>query len=72
VEALRNAGADILRVAVPTAHENSLERVAPVVEGLYCANVRGGWSFAVADAYRKWRDVDEEEARRLLARQADE
>ncbi len=71
VEALRNAGADNLLVAVPTAHENSLERVAPVVEGLYCANVRGGWSFAVADAYRKWHDVDEEEARCLLAGQTE-
>ncbi|HDR46620.1 MAG TPA: phosphoribosyltransferase [Geoalkalibacter subterraneus] len=71
VEALRNAGADKLLVAVPTAHENSLERVAPMVEGLYCANVRGGWSFAVADAYKSWSDVDEKEARRLLAGHAE-
>lgn len=67
VEALRNAGADNLSVAVPTGHEKSLDRVAPLVDGLYCANVRSGWSFAVAEAYQHWYDVDEEEARRLLA-----
>jgi len=31
-----------------------------------CANVRGGMSFAVAEAYRQWSDVDEEEVRQLL------
>ncbi len=70
VEALRNAGADNLTVAVPTAHESSLDRVAPWVEGFYCANIRGGWGFAVAEAYERWYDVDEEEARRLLADRA--
>ncbi|WP_429886567.1 phosphoribosyltransferase [Geoalkalibacter halelectricus] len=66
VEALRNAGADNLSVAVPTAHEKSLARVAPLVEALYCANVRSGWSFAVAEAYQLWYDVTAEEARRLI------
>jgi predicted phosphoribosyltransferase len=66
VEALRNLGADNLVVAVPTGHDHALALVAPLVDALYCANVRSGWSFAVAAAYRQWSDVNEEEVRRLL------
>ena len=36
------------------------------IDALYCANVRAGRSFAVADAYRRWYDVDEGEAREIL------
>jgi predicted phosphoribosyltransferase len=66
IAALRNLGADNLVVAVPTGHDHAIALVAPVVEALYCANIRGGRSFAVAEAYRQWSDVDEEEVRRLL------
>jgi putative phosphoribosyl transferase len=62
IEALRKAGARHLCVAVPTGHGSSLPRMAQEVEALYCANIRGGFSFAVADAYEAWTDVDEEEA----------
>jgi putative phosphoribosyl transferase len=62
VEALRNAGARHICVAVPTGHGSALPRMAQEVEALYCANIRGGFSFAVADAYEAWTDVAEEEA----------
>lgn len=68
VEALRRAGARTVRVAVPTGHLEAVARLAPAVETLYCANIRAGRRFAVADAYRRWADVDEEEVRRELAR----
>jgi len=70
VEALRNAGAQHLCVAVPTGHGSSLLRMASEVEALYCANIRGGFSFAVADAYEAWTDVTEEEAIALYKRLA--
>jgi len=38
------------------------------VDGLYCANLRSGWSFAVADAYIQWSDVSEEEVMEILKR----
>jgi putative phosphoribosyl transferase len=68
VQALRNAGARHVCVAIPTAYESSLQRVAPEVEAVYCANIRGGLSFAVADAYAQWADVAEEEAIALYRR----
>ena len=62
VEALRKAGAGSLMVAVPTGSWNSVLRVSGQVETLYCANIRQGWQFAVADAYKNWFDVEEKEA----------
>jgi predicted phosphoribosyltransferase len=68
VEALRRVGARTVRVAVPTGHLEAVERLLPVVETIFCANVRGGSRFAVADAYRHWSDVDEAQVRQELAR----
>jgi predicted phosphoribosyltransferase len=61
-EALRKAGVRQICVAVPTGHWNALQRMAEEVAVVYCANIRSGFSFAVADAYAEWIDVDEEEA----------
>lgn len=66
VEALRAGGAGEVVVAVPTGHLDAVRRLSPLVETLCCANVRGGRSFAVADAYRSWRDVSEAEVQRIL------
>ena len=52
-------------VAVPTGSDRSVELVAREVDELICLNIRG-MPFAVADAYRNWYDVDEEEAVRVL------
>lgn len=68
VEALQKTGADKVVVAVPTAHLQSLERVAPEVDKIFCANIRDGWGFAVADAYQNWYDVNEEDVNKILKR----
>jgi putative phosphoribosyl transferase len=61
IAALRGQSVARLVVAVPTGHGQSLGDLVDDVDTLYCANVRHGFSFAVADAYRAWRDVAEEE-----------
>jgi putative phosphoribosyl transferase len=67
IEALKKTGISSLNVAVPTGYESSIVRIASEVNTLYCANIRGGFSFAVADAYVKWSDVGEGEVATLLA-----
>lgn len=67
-EAVRATGAKLLVAAVPTGHTSSLPRVSNGVDEIYCANLRGGSRFAVADAYENWRDVDEDVAAQLLKR----
>lgn len=67
IEALRKAGADHIVVTVPTGHSGAVKLIAGEVEAVYCPNIRGGWRFAVADAYEQWSDVDEEEVVGILA-----
>jgi putative phosphoribosyl transferase len=66
VTALRATGAATISVAVPTSHESSARTIAALVEAFFCPNVRAGYRYAVADAYEKWSDVDEETARAIL------
>ncbi|MBI2388083.1 MAG: phosphoribosyltransferase [Deltaproteobacteria bacterium] len=66
--ALRRAGAAHVIVAVPTGPLDGAQRLAREVDALFVANLRSGSSFAVADAYERWSDVSEDEARELLAR----
>jgi predicted phosphoribosyltransferase len=66
VTALRNTGAGPIVVAVPTGHRRSAEMIAQEVETLYCANIRGGFSYAVAGAYKHWSDVAEEDVVKIL------
>lgn len=66
-EAVRNAGAGRTIVAVPTGHRRSVVRLAREVHALYCANIRTGWSFAVADAYVAWLDLSEDEVAAIFA-----
>lgn len=66
VETLKNKGAGSVIIAVPTAHLQALERISSEVDRIYCANVRGGGAFAVADAYKNWYDVEEKEVTDIL------
>jgi putative phosphoribosyl transferase len=66
IKALRRNGATNLTLAVPTAHSESAQTILEEVEAVYCPNLRSGLSFAVADAYGRWSDLDEKEVVRIL------
>jgi len=53
-------------VAVPTAPESSIKLILPEVDELYCLNIREFYPFAVAEAYMKWYDLEDEEVIALL------
>jgi predicted phosphoribosyltransferase len=67
VAAVEAAGGDRPVVAVPTAPDDTVARLAERARAVYCANVREGRPFAVADAYQHWSDVSEETAVEILA-----
>ena len=71
-EALRGAGARSVVVAVPTGSPRALDGLRGMVDTIFCANVRGGSSFAVADAYEDWSDVTEPQALDILRRVREE
>lgn len=66
VDSVRAKGAARVVVATPTAPLSSLERVSEVSDEIYCANVREGPRFAVAEAYRNWRDLEPDEVVAML------
>ena len=66
VTALRKAQAEHIIVAVPTAHQESLQRLIQQVDTIYCPNIRSGWRYAVADAYQYWSDIEEKEVKKIL------
>ena len=67
VESVKKAGAGEIAVAAPTGHLNAVQKIAEQVNAVYCANVRTGMRFAVADAYLNWSDVAEEELTDLFS-----
>ncbi|MFP3952236.1 MAG: phosphoribosyltransferase family protein [Candidatus Bathyarchaeia archaeon] len=48
-------------VAIPTAPLSAIDRVKTSVDRIYCLNIRTGSIFAVASAYKNWRDLSDEE-----------
>lgn len=66
VEAVRKRNAESVVVAVPTGHDSSVRKLAKMADAVYCLNVRGGFHYAVADAYQDWHDLPEKEARKVL------
>ena len=64
---LKARGAGEFIVAVPTALDRTAQALLPLVDLLVCPNLRGGYSFAVAEAYENWYDVDQKEVLELLA-----
>jgi len=66
IEAVRDLGAGQVIVAVPTGHEDAIVRIAGIADQVHCANVRSGRTFAVADAYQSWVDLDDAAIREAL------
>ena len=53
-------------VAVPTASLRAIELLAPELDEIVCPNIRSGPVFAVADAYKNWYDLTDEEVTNIL------
>ena len=66
IHMVKIAGASETVVAVPTAPQRSIDAISSEADKIYCANIRTRPFFAVAEAYRHWYDLDEEEVLALL------
>lgn len=66
--AVRAGGAQANRViiATPTGHLRAVATMAGAAGRVCCPNIRSGFSFAVADAYRNWRDLSDNEVTAML------
>lgn len=55
-------------IAVPTAPLSTIDRILSEIDELVCLNVRDSQFFAVADAYKKWYDLGDQEVTAYLNR----
>ena len=53
-------------IAAPTAPARTIEKLKDSVDTIICPNIREGFSFAVASAYRSWYDLNSSEVLHLL------
>jgi predicted phosphoribosyltransferase len=63
---VRKRNPEKIIVAVPTASPSALELLSPEADEIVCLNIRTKGSFAVAEAYRNWYDLTDEEASKIL------
>lgn len=53
-------------VAIPTGLDRTVEFISKEADEVFCLNIRTGLSFAVADAYKNWYDLSDEEVINIL------
>jgi len=66
IEYVRKRNPATIITAVPTGSADTVDRILREVDCVVCLNVRESYPFAVAEAYRRWYDLDEEEVLKLL------
>ncbi len=71
VEAAKAESPRRVIVAVPTGSIRAVEFLAQKTDLVVCLNIRTGYSFAVAQAYERWHDLDDREVQDLLTQARD-
>lgn len=66
VHSSRRNGAKRVWIAVPTSSRSAFRLLESKVDKIICPNVSRTPVFAVADAYRHWRDLNDDEVKALL------
>lgn len=54
-------------IAVPTGAYRTVTSLLKEVDAIHCLNIREGYPFAVAEAYREWYDLGNEEVLSLIS-----
>jgi putative phosphoribosyl transferase len=68
LKTIEQMGARERIVAVPTAPISAIDLIKSSADKIICLNIRSGPVFAVADAYREWYDLEDEDVLDLLKR----
>jgi len=66
IEYVKGRNPSKLVIAVPTSSQRTIKKISSSVDILCCLNIREGYPFAVADAYRNWYDVSDEEVIKIM------
>jgi predicted phosphoribosyltransferase len=66
VSSLKKKGPEETIAAIPTASASAIDLIRNEVDRIFCLNIRGGRTFAVADAYNNWYDLENEDVVTIL------
>lgn len=67
LKAIERRGVQKMVVAIPTAPLSAIKLIRPHADKIVCLNIRSGMPFfAVADAYKVWYDLEDEDVIRVL------
>jgi predicted phosphoribosyltransferase len=66
VRSVKKMKVETIVVAVPTASVGAIKLVSAEVDEIVCLNIRSGPTFAVADAYKNWYDLTDEDVIEIL------
>lgn len=68
VKSIKQKSVKEVVVAVPTAPVSAINLIKPQVDKIICLNIRSGPFFAVANAYKVWFDLEDEDVMEILNR----
>ena len=68
VKSMKQKNVKEVVVAVPTAPISAINHIKNQVDKIVCLNIRSGSFFAVADAYKVWYDLEDEDLIEILNR----
>ena len=68
VKSIKQTNVKEVVVAVPTSPLSAINLIKPHVDKIVCLNIRSGPFFAVANAYKVWYDLEDEDVMELLNR----
>jgi predicted phosphoribosyltransferase len=66
IESVRSLSPNSVTVAVPTSSGSAADMIEGEVDNLVCPRIESGFIFAVANAYRNWYDVSDNEVIEIL------
>jgi len=66
IKFVKSRNAEKIIIATPTGHIKSLENLSRLVNIIICLNPRSRPWFAVADAYKSWRDLTDQDVIKLI------
>ncbi len=68
IRGVKRGGAKRVVVSAPTGSDTAIDRLSEEADEIFCPNIRGGFYYAVADAYLNWYDLEPEEVIERLKR----
>jgi len=66
IEYVKKRNPSKIVIAVPTGSHKTVRKISPFADVLCCLNIREDYPYAVAEAYRNWYDVSDEEVLKIM------